>query len=246
MPLSYDLEKLKVSIDEPTFARAAKLYTDGRVRDILESPREYSATVDGSDSYRVSISVKDVYYSSCDCYLGQNDTLCKHRVALALAVLARETVDNALDLSQDNTVRSSGVVGSLTKEEKAAYKKRIGTIITRYIRSYDGPSRTWFAYQDTLSEGCNRLATIVREMPICPQAAELLVDMLMRLDNKLSSGGVDDSNGIVGNFIFACVDVLLEQAKEDSSYVTVFAKKVPRGDICFDWNEPLLRFPGMQ
>src|SRR3989344_4993759 len=78
----------------------------------------------------------------------------------------------------------SGRLGELSKEELAATKKAI-TGAMKYIKPYNGPSRIWFSYQNSLSEGCNRLYKIVSELPASEQTAKLLVDLLLRLDNKL-------------------------------------------------------------
>lgn len=89
------------------------------------------------------------------------------------------------------------------------------TSAMRYIKSYNGPSKTWFAYQDSLIEGVNRLSSIVSKLPVSEQTAELLVSLLLRLDKKLCTGGVDDSDGTVGDFISEAVGVLKEYAKMD-------------------------------
>ena len=83
----------------------------------------------------------------------------------------------------------------------------------RCIRAYTGPSRTWFAYQASLCEGCNRLSAVFSELPVSEQTAELVVKTLLRLDEKLCRGGVDDSDGTIGGFIEESV-VMLERYTE--------------------------------
>jgi len=107
---------------------------------------------------------------------------------------------------------SSGRIGILNKAEVKEIKASI-TAAMRYIKPYDGPSRIWFTYQNSLFEGCNRLAKIVSGLPVCERTAELLLDMLLKLDDKLSRGGVDDSDGTVGGFIEEVVSVLKEYAR---------------------------------
>ena len=72
------------------------------------------------------------------------------------------------------------------------------------------------------------------------QTAGLLVDLLLRLDNKLCRSGVDDSDGTVGGFIEETVHVLKEYSKLDPSCVETFHKLKDR-DTCFGWEEPLLK-----
>jgi hypothetical protein len=63
--------------------------------------------------------------------------------------------------------------------------------------------------------------------------------MLLRLDKKLCTGGVDDSDGTVGGFIEEVVTMLGEYAKLDSSCAKAFV--ILRGrETCFGWEEPLL------
>ena len=241
MKPQYTLKDIKLKVDETTFARAAKLYESGAVGPISQGVKGYAATVKGTELYQVWLSPKDVYLADCNCYVGQNDTLCKHMVALALAVLAgNDGPFETEDLQQNNTVEGSGKVGVLSADETAVYRKEISTIITKYIRSYDGPSRTWFTYQNRLDEGCNRLADVVRRLPICTASADLMITMLLRLDTKLSSGGVDDSNGTVGGFIERCVIILETQARQDEGYIAVFRKRLPTSHTCFDWELPLM------
>lgn len=107
----------------------------------------------------------------------------------------------------------------------------------RYIKPYTGPSRTWFLYQNSLSEGCDRLGGIVSELPVDVRTAKLIVDMLLRLDDKLCSGGVDDSDGTVGLFIEDTVQVLKEFVRLDPACVKSFSVLRDR-ETCFGWEEP--------
>ena len=73
-----------------------------------------------------------------------------------------------------------------------------------------------------MEEGCNRLSAIVSELPVGIVTTQLLVDLSLRLDQKLQRGGVDDSDGVVGGFIEKVVSVLQEYAKLDPSCVEAF------------------------
>ena len=128
----------------------------------------------------------------------------------------------------------------LSKEGVGAVKKAI-TEAMRYVKPYRGPSRTWFANQDSLREGCNRLSVIVSDLPVNEQTAEILVKLLLRLDKKLRVGGVDDSNGIMGGFMSEVVRMLEEFAQIDPDCIDAFKLLVGIGITCFQWEEPLIQ-----
>lgn len=237
-PPDYNLDKIKFATDGPTFEKAVGLYESGKVTQVEEGIRSYTAIVIGTKPYRVSVEARRYEYGHCTCYLGANGTLCKHLVALAIYVVQDGkplTVDDK-KLIQNPT--SSGKLGDLSASELVVTKQAI-TSALRYIKAYVGPSRAWFAYQNSLSEGCNRLSALASDLPVSLQTAELLVDLLLRLDKKLCTGGVDDSDGTVGSFIEQVVSVLYKFAKLDSSCIKAF-EKLKNRETCFDWEQPLL------
>ena len=237
-PPDYDLNKIKFATDGPTFEKAVALYEGGKITQFEEGIRSYNAVVLGSKPYRVSVEARRYDYGHCTCYLGQNNTLCKHMVALALYVVMDGKPLTDEDKRLVDTPTCSGKLGKLNKEELAATKKSIIDAL-RYIKGYDGPSRTWFAYQNSLQEGCKRLSAIVSNLPVNQQTTQLLMDLLLRLDKKLISGGVDDSDGTVGEFIRETVEVLKTYAKLDPECILTFQKLHDR-ETCFGWEEPLL------
>ena len=239
MQPKYDLEKIKMATNRPTFEKAVDLYERGKVVQFEEKLGAYSAVVQGTKPYRVSVEARRYDYGHCECYLGKHNTLCKHMVALAI-----RAVTGGKPLSQEEKTLAhqtvcSGRVGTLSKEELTAIKKTM-TAAMRYIEPYHGPSHIWFSYQHLLDEGCHRLAKIVSELPVSKQTAGVVVDLLLRLDSKLCQAGVDDSNGTVGGFIEECVQVLQEYAQHDPSCVQAFHKLQDR-ETCFGWEEPLLK-----
>ena len=212
MKPSFDLDKIKFATDQPTYEKAVDLYGSGKVTRFEEGIGSYSALVLGSRPYRVSIEARRFGLGNCECYLGQQDTLCKHMVALSICA-----VMDGKKLTKEEKNRISGPVcsgrrGELNKEDLAQTKTAF-TSALKYIKGYDGPSRLWFSYQNSLDEGCARLSKLVSGLPVSEQTAGLLVDLLLRLDKKLCTGGVDDSNGTVGGFIQEVVLMLQEYAK---------------------------------
>lgn len=239
-PPDYDLSKIKFATDGPTFEKAVALYESGKVTQVEEGIRSYSAMVLGTNPYRVSVEARRYDYGHCTCYLGQNDTLCKHMVALALFVVMNGKPLTREDKKIVDTPTCSRDLRDLNKEELTAVKKSITEAI-RYIKPYTGPSRTWFAYQNSLQEGCNRLSAIISDLPVNKHSAQLLVDLLLRLDKKLIFGGVDDSEGTVGEFIRETVEVLKQYSQLEPECALTF-RKLQNRKTCFGWEEPLLEF----
>jgi len=235
----YDLEKIKFATDGPTFERAVGLYENGKVTEFKNFMSGFSAIVLGTKPYQVFVSARHYDRGNCECYLGQQGTLCKHMVALAIyAVRGGESLSEK-DKQLIGQATCSGQLGTLNKEELVSVKKSI-TDAMRYIKPYCGPSRIWFSYQNSLAEGCNRLSAIISELPVSKQTAQLLVALLLRLDKKLCEGGVDDSDGIVGGFIYETISVLEEYAKLDPTCIKAF-KKLCSQSTCFGWEEPLVK-----
>ena len=240
MHVNYDLNKIKFATDEATFARAVGLYESGKVTEVETVGGYYSAAVLGTESYRVSVSAKNFKQGHCTCYLGQKDTLCKHMIALAIYAVMNGKPLTDKDKLLSHKVECSERRDMLNEEELMLAKMHITDAMKR-IKPYRGPSRTWFANQDSLQEGCNMLSAIVSGLPVNKQSAEILVKLLLRLDRKLRVGGVDDSNGIVGGFMTQVVEMLEEYARIDLDCINAFKSLVGIGITCFQWEEPLVR-----
>ena len=239
MPPQYNFEKIKFATDPGTFEKAVNLYEGKKIKDFIEDFGRYSAVVLGGMPYKVTVSGRRYDDGSCECYLGQKNYLCKHMVVVAIyACLNGKKITVEEKELVDGPVCSERL-GELSKEELVKIKKSI-TDAMKYVKSYNGPSRTWFAYQGSLSEGCARLSPIVSELPISEQTAKLLVDLLLRLDKKLCTGGVDDSDGTVGGFMSEVVGVLEEYVALDPTCVSAFEKLCGQS-TCFGWEAPLVR-----
>jgi len=238
MKPKYDLDKIKFSTDEPTYKRAVDLYEKGKVTQFKEGIGTYSAVVLGTKPYRVSVEARRYGLATCECYLGQKNILCKHMTAVAIYAVMGGKKLNKEDKEFETQPICSNRKGELSKEKLVETKKAI-TSAMRYIKPYRGPSRIWFTYQNSLDEGCARLSILVSELPVSTQTAELLVNLLFRLDKKLRTG-VDDSDGTVGGFIQGVVETLQEYAKLDPQCINTF-EILCRKETCFEWEEPLVR-----
>ena len=236
---TYDLNKIKFATDEATFQRGVDLYEEGRVKGVEEALGDFMAVVQGTKPYRILVSGRRYQDSHCECYLGERGTLCKHVVALALHVVMGGQPLKEEDRQQTSEVKCSDKREALTKDELAVIKKSI-TASMKYIKPYHGPSKTWFANQDSLQEGCNRLRAIISDLPVNRQSADLLVKLLTRLEKKLSVGGVDDSNGIVGGLSGELVALLEEFARIEPACIDAFEPLCGK-EYCFGWEGPLVR-----
>lgn len=160
----------------------------------------YRAIVHGTHPYHVSVSQRRVDDGDCTCYLGQNDRLCKHVLALALAVLHATGGIRAAEPQP------------LTSLEEVKPMVNAGMQKLRY---YTGPSRVWFSYQRSLATGAGMIAQAVSRLPPTKENARYLWKLVERIDKKLANG-IDDSDGHVG----ACVMALIAQ-------LAAYAKKQP-------------------
>ena len=236
---AYDVDKIKFATGSPTWERAIELYEHGKVTQFHNNTHSFSATVIGTSPYEVWVSAEKFDVGNCTCYLGQKEELCKHLVALAIRAVTDGNPLSAKDKKMVTFPESTNRKGILGESELKSAQSAISGAI-RCIKAYSGPSRTWFAYQASLMEGCNRLAALFSDLPVSEQTARLIVKTLLRLDEKLCRGGVDDSDGTVGGLIEGAVGMLMEYAKLDPSCIGAF--QVLKGcSTCFDWEEPLLK-----
>ena len=236
MEPKYNLEKIKFASDPDTFRRAVEIYENGGISDFQELIACYTAKVTGKNTYTVSIENRDFRLGSCDCYVGKNNYLCKHLIALGIYVVLRgKPLDQKL--KQDTSVLAfTNRLGQLSPQELKDVKKSI-THSLSYLKSYTGPSKIWFAYQDKLSEGVHRLTEIVSDFPVSKQTSDILVDLLLRLGNKLATT-IDDSDGTVGGFANELVAMLQEYAKLDPACKASF-KAFKTKETGFGFEVPL-------
>lgn len=237
MNTKYSLDKIKFGIDEGTWKRAVGLYESSKVKNFQDTDFTFVANVQGTYSYEVVVSKRRYMDGDCTCYLGQNNTLCKHMIAVAIHGLKNGELLTEEEEIQHNEIKFCAKIGEIDQDQQNLIKADISEAM-RYIRSYTGPSRSWFAYQDSLIEGCNRLAYIFSKLPVSFQTADIIVKILIRLDKKLQTGGVDDSDGTVGGFIQECVDLLLSFVKADPECTKSF-KKLENIETCFGWEKAL-------
>ncbi len=232
----YTFDEIKFSVDQKTLERALGLYDSKKIVDFKATPRGYFATVKGTSPYRVFVSTNDIYSGDCDCYVSQKGDLCKHMVALAIhAIYQGKKIDNKV--VEESTI-FSGKMGELSKDELVEIKKEISSAM-KFIKAYSGSSKAWFQYTYSLYEGSRKLAYIFSKLPVSKQTADLIIKTLLKLDKKLCSGGVDDSDGAVGGLIYETVEILKEFAKLDKKCLKSF-ETFQKQETCFGWEKDLV------
>lgn len=220
---TFTIQDIKYSVDPAMFERAQKLFESGKVQNISETPHGYTATVQGTAPYRVSLSRKHIDHGYCDCYMGQNDELCKHMLALGLAVLHSSGKANEVqDESPDNL---------------DAVKQLVAAGL-RKIKPYNGPSKIWFSYQRELDVGSGIIREAVKNLPASKENAKYLWSLVLKLSKKLADGGVDDSDGTVGGCISSLVQQCGKYAKEKPA-LKIVIQKFTEDDTGFGFEDEL-------
>ena len=188
------------------FERAKKIFETGKVVNVQEKSCVYTAIVKSTHDYEVTLSFDAIDRATCTCYMGERDELCKHVLALGLAVLA--LTGQATD--------DSGV----SPTELAEVKLLVASGM-RKIRAYIGPSKYWDKYENSLDAGSNIIMDAIHNLPASAENLRYLWSRVGRLTKKLEEGGVDDSSGIVGNCIFRIIDKCVEYVKQDEKLFSV-------------------------
>lgn len=83
----YTMEDLKKADDPIIFTRANAIFEEGRVDRLRPLYNGYAASVRGTQTYEVELSPRRVDEGSCTCPMGREEKLCKHIIAVAVAVI---------------------------------------------------------------------------------------------------------------------------------------------------------------
>jgi len=237
MKPSFDIEDIKAMTDPATYEKAVNLYNKQKVIQFKKDLRGCSAKVISTEVYNVYVDLHQCNKGDCNCYLGKQDIFCKHMVAVAIYAVMN---GKALSTKEQNIVKGpicSNKTYDMVKEDFDKIKKDISSAM-KHIKVYSGGSKKWFAYQDSLSKGCYLLSNIISQLPVNKKSSEILINLLLKLDKKLSTG-VDDSDGTVGSFMYEVVGILEQYAQINSECINAF-KKLCDKKIAFDWKYPLI------
>src|SRR3989339_550498 len=232
----FTIADIQLGVGNHEFNKGLELYKRGAVKNIKNDFFDYTATVSGTKDYLVAVNSSSYDRGDCNCYLGQKDQLCKHMIALAVAVVYKHRPNDTEIIKQplDQAV-CSGEIRDITKEEIKDIKVEISRGIS-LIKSYDGPSSKWFQYQDGLTKGSRLILMALSRLPVCEKSATICISLLKRLDKKLLNGGIDDSDGTVGDLMDQIVEVLNLFASLDDNLKKFIAKNLPKGEV-FNWEK---------
>ncbi len=238
MKINYTLKTIRFSVCEDLFRKALRLYEKGMVTNFKEERQGFRATAQGSRRYKVAVSWRNYDLGSCNCRLGRDDIICEHMIATAIYALKkgdRLTVGERKPLSE---MMCSGTRGVLTEEQLFSAKRKID-IAMRYIMPKSKNNYDWEKNQYSLEKGCYRLSHLISELPVSKQTSDLVVEILLRVDKKLSVG-VDDCNYTVRDFIDNTVGALIEYVAIDKNCINSFAK-LPQKECYHEWKELLIK-----
>ena len=231
----FTVSDIQIGVGDHEFQKALALYKKGAVKNIEEDFSGFSAVVSGTHEYEVSMSVTSYDRGYCDCYIGQKDELCKHMLALAIALVYKYRPEDTKQIEQplDQAV-CLGEIRNITPDELVAVKKGIREGM-HYIKSYSGGSARWFQYQDSLVKGSRLILLALSNIPVCKDSVMICINVLKRLDKKVLKG-VDDSDGTVGELMCQIIEVLNLHVSFDGSLKEYVIQKLPKGES-FDWEQ---------
>ena len=155
-------------------------------------------------------------------------------IALAIALVYKYRPNDVTPIQKplDQAV-SLGEVRDITIDEVVEFKKGIKEGL-KYIKSYGGGSAKWFQYQDSLTKGSRLILLALSNIPVCEKSALLCINTLKRIEKKLLQGGVDDSDGQIGELMRQIIELLNMFVSLDSTLKKFIKAKLPKGEI-FDW-----------
>lgn len=186
----FTISDIQLGVGNAEFEKAFALYKKGAVNYIEKDFSGYSAIVSGTHDYIVNVSLVSYDRGNCNCYLGQRDELCKHMLALAIALVYKYRPDDIkiIDHPLDQAV-CSGEIRDITSDEIKNIKAEISKGFS-LIKSYNGPSSKWFQYQDSLTKGSRLILLGMSKLPVCEKSVMVCIDVLKRLDKKLLNTGM--------------------------------------------------------
>ncbi len=230
----FTISDIQLDVGDHEFKKAFSLYEKDAVHTIKSDFSGYHAVVSGTQDYRVYVSAKSFDVGDCNCYIGQKGELCKHMLALAIAVVYtyRPTDTEIVKQPLDQAV-CSHELRDITKDEVVSIKAELSKGFS-LIKGYSGPSSKWFQYQDRLAKGSRLILLALSKLPVCEKSANKCILILKRLDAKLLKGGIDDSNGTMGDLMINIVELLNMFATSDVKLKKYINNHLPKGEV-FNW-----------
>ena len=227
---------IHIGVGDEEFKKGKKLFDRGKVNCLKSDFGGFNAIVSGTHDYVVFVSATNFDRGNCNCYVGQKEILCKHMIALAIASVAKYRPEDSkvVDIPLDQAV-CSGEVRDITKDELSTIKKEIRSALI-HIKSYSGPSKTWFAYQSSLLKGSRLMLYALSKLPVCKTSADVCINLIIKLDNKLANSGIDDSGGTIGDLVEQIMELLSMFRDENLGLKTYIIDKFPK-QTNFNWEK---------
>ncbi|MDO9366275.1 MAG: SWIM zinc finger family protein [Methylotenera sp.] len=225
MSSNINLDQLQSHTNKATWQRGEKYYRENRVHELTRTDSKITARVKGSDSYRVTVTLKqngDFSYQ-CNCPVNDDGSCCKHIVAVAIAASKGESNDAPEEKSATQSLRAfllaqpqawlAETLANLAKNDTdierqlkfqqhllgatdlASLKKAISTLLGR-PRFLDYRKSRDFSYK------INELNTLLRQIDSagkhgeCVALSEYALERLIKLYAES-----DDSAGYMGGEI---------------------------------------------
>ena len=102
--LSFDIDDIIELASETSFERGEDYYNEGNVENITRTGNKFQGTVSGLQKYKVTLEIKnEALYFNCNCPYDKGG-ICKHSVALALAILDDEFSDTSENTVQEQVI----------------------------------------------------------------------------------------------------------------------------------------------
>ena len=78
--------------------------------------------------------------------------------------------------------------------------------------------------------------TILSLLPVCKTSADMCINLIIKLDDKLATSGIDDSDGTIGDLVEQIMELLSMFGDEDPNLKTYIINKFPR-KTNFEWEK---------
>ena len=233
------------------FERGEGYLADRRVLSLADANGTITASVAGTEDYRVRIAVGDGgLFHSCDCPLGLRDEFCKHCVAVCLQWLATPRDDDSGIRGWLNKQDKQTLVNLL--DERALFDAELHELLSfkaaatdfslpvqkKLIRQAIGTrqfvsSREMRRYTRRIDAAVDNLEALFRDGVGAP-LVELCEYALRRVETAM--GHVDDSDGYMSPLLGRLEDLHLAACERARPEPKKLAKRLYKWQIDGDWD----------
>jgi uncharacterized Zn finger protein len=143
-----NIDRVRSLAGDRWFARGQAYVQQGRVTNLRVSRHNISASVSGTETYRVKISCNNSRISyDCSCPVGADGNFCKHCVAVSLAWLENDASDLRAFLEQQDRdslielILDEASNNRTLRERLESEASRSGSNRGKRVLSFPGPAR---------------------------------------------------------------------------------------------------------